>query len=49
MTVLKTLIASIPRPLLFALAAVIQIALISMMVYDRVRVLREGTEVTLQT
>jgi len=49
MTVLKTLIASIPRPLLFALAAAIQIALISVMVYDRVRVLREGTEVTLQT
>ena len=49
MTVLKTLIASIPRPLLFALAAVIQVALIAVMVYDRVRVLREGTEVTLQT
>ncbi len=49
MTVLKTLIASIPRPLLFALAAAIQIALIAVMVYDRVRVLREGTEVTLQT
>jgi uncharacterized membrane-anchored protein len=49
MTVLKALIASIPRPLLFALAAAIQVGLISVMVYDRVRVLREGTEVTLQT
>jgi uncharacterized membrane-anchored protein len=49
MTVLKSLIASIPRPLLFALAAVIQVGLISVMVYDRVRILREGTEVTLQT
>ena len=49
MIVLKALIASIPRPLLFALAAVIQVGLIAVMVYDRVRVLREGTEVTLQT
>lgn len=49
MTVLKTLIGWIPRPLLFVLAAAIQIALISVMVYDRVQVLRAGTEVTLQT
>jgi uncharacterized membrane-anchored protein len=49
MIVLKALIASIPRPLLFALAAAIQVGLISVMVYDRVRVLREGAEVTLQT
>jgi len=49
MTVLKALTGSIPRPLLFVLAAAIQIALISVMVYDRVGVLREGTEVTLQT
>ena len=49
MTVLKALIGAIPRPLLFALAAAIQIALVSVMVYDRVRVLREGTEVTLRT
>jgi uncharacterized membrane-anchored protein len=49
MIILRTLIGSIPRPLLFAFAAAIQIALIAMMVYDRVRILREGTEVTLQT
>lgn len=39
----------IPRPLLFAAAAVVQVGLIGAMVYDRVRVLREGIEVTLQT
>jgi uncharacterized membrane-anchored protein len=49
MSILKALIAAIPRPLLFAAAALIQAALISVMVYDRMRVLREGTEVTLQT
>jgi uncharacterized membrane-anchored protein len=41
--------SAIPRPLLFAVAALIQAGLISAMVYDRVRVLRAGTEVTLQT
>jgi uncharacterized membrane-anchored protein len=40
---------SIPRVLLFACAALIQIALVSVMVYDRVRVLRQGDEVMLQT
>ena len=49
MTAPQDINRTIPRPLLFALAAAIQIALIAMMVYDRVRVLREGTEVTLQT
>lgn len=49
MSVLATLMGSIPRPLLFTLAALIQVALIGLMVYDRVRVLRQGTEVTLQT
>ena len=44
-----TLTGWIPRVLLFALAALIQVALIAVMVYDRVRVLREGSEVTLQT
>ena len=38
-----------PRPLLFALAALIQMGLIAAMVYDRMRVLRHGSEVTLQT
>jgi hypothetical protein len=49
MNLLTTLIGWIPRVLLFALAGAIQVALIAVMVYDRVRVLREGSEVTLQT
>ncbi len=49
MNALATLTGWIPRALLFALAAAIQAALIAAMVYDRVRVLREGSEVTLQT
>ena len=39
----------IPRLLLFALAALIQVALIAAMVFDRTRILREGSEVMLQT
>lgn len=39
----------IPKPLLFALAALVQAGLIALMVYDRASILREGTEVTLQT
>ena len=49
MSTLTTLTGWIPRVLLFALAAAIQVALVALMVYDRVRVLREGSEVTLQT
>ena len=49
MSTLTTLTGWIPRALLFALAAAIQVALVALMVYDRVRVLREGSEVTLQT
>jgi uncharacterized membrane-anchored protein len=49
MSAVTTLTGSIPRVLLFALAALIQVALIVLMVYDRVRVLREGSDVTLQT
>jgi uncharacterized membrane-anchored protein len=49
MNLLATLIGWIPRVLLYALAGAIQVALIVVMVYDRVRVLREGSEVTLQT
>jgi len=39
----------IPRVLLFAAAGLIQVALIVVMVVDRVRVLRDGSEVKLQT
>ena len=39
----------IPRVLLFAAAGLIQVALIVVMVVDRVRVLRGGSEVKLQT
>ena len=46
---LANVAARIPRPLLFVLAGLIQIALIAVMVFDRMRILREGAEVTLQT
>jgi uncharacterized membrane-anchored protein len=46
---LQAFVDWMPRPLLFALAALIQMGLIAAMVYDRMRVLRHGTEVTLQT
>jgi uncharacterized membrane-anchored protein len=49
MSILATLTGWIPRVLLYTLAAVIQITLIALMVYDHVKVLRDGTEVTLQT
>jgi uncharacterized membrane-anchored protein len=49
MNLFAALLGSMPRVLLFALAALIQTALIVVMVYDRVRVLRAGSEVTLQT
>jgi uncharacterized membrane-anchored protein len=39
----------IPKPFLFATVAIIQVALIAMMVIDRARVLRDGTEITLAT
>ncbi|HEY5965599.1 MAG TPA: GDYXXLXY domain-containing protein, partial [Xanthobacteraceae bacterium] len=42
-------LARMPRPLWFALAGLVQLALIAMMVIDRASVLREGTEVLLQT
>ena len=38
----------VPKIALFGAAAVIQIALLTMMVVDRIQILREGTEVTLQ-
>jgi len=43
------LLARIPRILLFAVAALVQVALIAMMVIDRARILRDGAEVTLAT
>jgi len=49
MSTLTTLTGWIPRVLLYALAALIQVTAIGLIVYDRVRVLREGGEVTLQT
>src|SRR3954464_3947791 len=39
----------IPKVPLFAVVAIVQVALIAMMVVDRARVLRDGTEVTLAT
>lgn len=39
----------IPRALLFAAAALIQVALIMLMIWDRMQILRQGTEVTLRT
>ncbi|MBX9775911.1 MAG: GDYXXLXY domain-containing protein [Xanthobacteraceae bacterium] len=49
MNLLVTLAGRIPRVLLYALAGAIQVVLIAAMVYDRVRVLREGSEVALLT
>jgi uncharacterized membrane-anchored protein len=39
----------IPKPVLFGAAAVIQLALLALMIGDRVQILRDGTEVILQT
>jgi uncharacterized membrane-anchored protein len=39
----------IPKVALFAAAALIQIALLAAMIVDRAQILRDGTEVTLQT
>jgi uncharacterized membrane-anchored protein len=46
---LADLFVRIPRYLLFAAAAMIQVALVAALVADRARLLREGTEVTLET
>jgi len=43
------LLQRIPKILLFGVAALIQFALLALMVIDRVQILRQGTEVTLQT
>ena len=42
-------LARVPRPLWFALAGLVQLALIAAMVIDRAGILREGAEVTLRT
>ena len=39
----------IPRPVLFGVAVLLQCLLLVLMVVDRVQILREGTEITLQT
>ncbi len=43
------IIGRIPRVWLFSAAALIQVALIAMMIADRISILRAGTDVTLQT
>ena len=48
-TSLAERLAHIPKFVLFGAAALIQIALLAVMIVDRVQVLRDGTEVTLQT
>lgn len=42
-------IGRIPPAALFAVAALLQVTLVSLMVFDRMQILREGTEVKLQT
>ena len=49
MTSLAALFARVPRFVLFAVAGLIQLALIAAMVIDRASILREGKEITLQT
>jgi uncharacterized membrane-anchored protein len=39
----------IPKPVLFGAAALIQLVLLALMIADRVQILRDGVEVTLQT
>ena len=46
---LAELFARVPRIWLFATAGLVQLAIIALMVADRVRILRTGTEVMLQT
>lgn len=42
-------LARVPKLALFGVAALVQIALLAVMIIDRVQVLRDGVEVTLQT
>ena len=46
---LAKLLQGAPKTVLFGGATLIQVALLTLMVIDRVQILREGTEVTLQT
>jgi uncharacterized membrane-anchored protein len=46
---LAEMLRRIPRVLVFATAALIQVALIAAMVFDRARILRDGSEIMLQT
>ena len=41
--------ARLPKIVLFGAAALIQVALLTVMIIDRVQILRDGTEVTLQS
>ena len=49
MSGLLAMFRRVPRWLLFALAGLLQVGLIALMVIDRVGVLRQGQEITLQT
>src|SRR5262249_50394011 len=49
MNELAALLKRIPRFVPFALAGLIQLALVAAMVFDRIGILRAGTEVKLQT
>ena len=49
MSKLAEFVARIPRLWLFAVAGLVQVALIALMVGDRVRILRSGTEVIIKT
>jgi uncharacterized membrane-anchored protein len=42
-------VARIPKFVLFGAAALVQVALLTLMIIDRAQILRDGTEVTLQT
>lgn len=46
---LAELLARIPKIVLYGVAALVQVALLALMIVDRVQILREGTEVTLQS
>jgi uncharacterized membrane-anchored protein len=45
---LAELLTRIPKIVLFGIAALVQVALLGVMIIDRIQILREGTEVTLQ-
>jgi uncharacterized membrane-anchored protein len=46
---LSSYLARVPQIALFGAAALVQFALLALMVIDRIQILRNGTEVTLQT